>query len=422
MKRRYFLILGAALIAAWATYNVCTGQSIKVQNSKEKRIIDLDKATYPDTAFLGSRLYKSVKIIPLETNESCLIGDIDKIQVIDNYVLIMDASIAKSLYVFDREGRFIRKIGSVGQGPGEYVSISDFTVDRENKTVYIEDGRLPRIHKYDLATGKFIQTITLERSANAGSAYIHHFVHIGGNLYASSVFYNHSPNNFMLFTIDESSGKEKNNFLNVMEYSMGFSNVYGNNIPDRSFFSRENGDAIFVRPMMSHIIEIRKDGVFSLFELKGKNLLTPSDAKRLFETYSIKDIANRDPMAMFKINKYVQIPTYIEKGETIIMDMIIGMTCHRVVINKRTNEVCVYKSWFDDLLFRKKEGSRTFVFGCADSDGVYFRTSSRRSNGVPELQELYKAGALSPDVIGLEKIMELKDDDNPVLLYYEFKE
>ena len=42
MKRRYFLILGAALIATWATYNVCTGQSIKVQNSKEKRIIDLD--------------------------------------------------------------------------------------------------------------------------------------------------------------------------------------------------------------------------------------------------------------------------------------------------------------------------------------------------------------------------------------------
>ena len=41
--------------------------------------------------------------MPLETNESCLIGYINKIQVIDNYVL-MDAFIAKSLYVFGNEG------------------------------------------------------------------------------------------------------------------------------------------------------------------------------------------------------------------------------------------------------------------------------------------------------------------------------
>ena len=80
----------------------CTAQSIKVQDSKDKRIIDLDQAKYPDTAFLYSMLYKSVKIIPLETNQSCLIGSIDKIQVVDNYILIMDAEIAKSLYVFDR--------------------------------------------------------------------------------------------------------------------------------------------------------------------------------------------------------------------------------------------------------------------------------------------------------------------------------
>ena len=399
----------------------CTGQSVKVQNSKDKRIIDLDQAKYPDTFFLDSRLYKSVKIIPLETNESCLIGYINKVQVIDNYVLIMDASIAKSLYVFDREGRFIRKIGSVGQGPGEYVSISDFTVDRDNKTVYIEDGRLPRIHKYDIATGKLIQTIGLERSSREGSAFINHIVHIGENLYASAIFYNHSPNNFMLFTIDESSGKGKNNFLNVMEYNMGFSNVYGNNIPDRSFFSRENGDAIFVRPMMSHIIEITKDGVFSLFELKGKNMLTTEDAKKLYETYSTKDIQNRDHEAFLKINKYTKMQYYIEKRETIVMQMVFGMTIHMIVINKKTNEVCVYRG-LSSMLYREIERGRSFVFGCTDSVGVYYHTSNFLSNGVPELQKYYKAGDLSPDVIGLEKIMELKDDDNPLLLYYEFKE
>ena len=250
-------------------FSPCFGQYIKVQNSKDKRIIDLDRASYPNTSFLLSTLYKSVKLVPLETNRFCLIGRICKMQVIDNFILVMDNQIANSLYVFNREGRFIRKIGGVGQGPGEYISIADFTINTENKTVYIQDGRLSRILKYDLATGKFIQSINFVRNRNEGRTSIDCILHVGGNLYASSIFYNHSPDNYLLFTIDESTGKEKNNYLNVMEYNMGFSNLFGNNISAIPFFSRDNGNAIFVRPMMNQIIEISKNGVVSLLEFNG---------------------------------------------------------------------------------------------------------------------------------------------------------
>ena len=286
---------------------LCTAQSIKVQDSKDKRIIDFDKAKYPDTRLLTSTLYKSAKIIPLETNKSCLIGDIGKIQVIDDFILIMDFQ-TNSLYVFDREGRFIRKIGGVGQGPGEYASIADVTIDKVNKTVYIEDGRLSRIHKYDIATGKFIQTITT--ASNASGARIHRLVHSGGNLYAGAIFSNHSPDNFLLYSIDESSGKEKNNFLNVMEYSKGFSNLYSNQMFYRYFFSRENGDAIFFQPFMNHVIEITKDGVFSLLELKGKNMMTHEESKKLYDSFDIKEVTKRN-----RINKYTRISKYVEKGE-----------------------------------------------------------------------------------------------------------
>jgi len=417
--KRFFL---SVFVIYFSIY--CTAQSIKVQDSKDKRIIDLDQASYPDTSFLHSTLYKSVKIIPLETKKSCLIGAIDQIQVVDNYILIMDAVIANSLYVFDREGHFIRKIGGVGQGPGEYVSIFDFTIDRENKTVYILDGRWPRILKYDLATGKFIQKIEFER--NESGAHMNRFVHIGGNLYATATFYDHSPDNFLLYTLDESSGKEKNNFLNVMEYNKGYSDVSGNNTPDRPFYSRDNGDAIFVRPMMNEIIEITKDGVFSLFELKGKNLLASSDAKKLCDSYNIqyviKNRGNPDRLSFLQINKYTHFISYVEKGAWILIDRGIGMSIHEIVINKKTNEVCVYKGGSDDLLYSVHERSSSFVFGCTDSNGVYKHTSTSRSNGVSDLQDYLKKGALSPDVIGLEKIKDLKDDDNPILIYYEFKE
>ena len=207
-----------------------------------------------------------------------------------------------------------------------------------------------------------------------------------------------------------------------MEYNKGFSNVYGNNIPDRSFFSRENGDVIFVRPMMNHIIEIKKEGVFSLFELKGKNMLTLLDAQKLYDSYSTKDLQNRDHEAISKINKYTRYLSYIENRERIIIEMSIGRTLNLIMINKRTDEICIYNNVFNDVFYREQDRSIIRSVGCTDSNGVYYRTSSFISNGVAELQKFYTAGMLSPDVIGLEKIMELKDDDNPILLYYEFKE
>jgi len=210
-----------------------------------------------------------------------------------------------------------------------------------------------------------------------------------------------------------------------MEYNKGYSNLSGNNIPDRPFFSRENGDAIFVRPMMDDIIEITKDGVFSLFELKGKNLLSASEAKKLYDSFNmthvIKERQNPDLLSFYQINKYTMFLTYIENGTWIIIQRAIGMTAHTILMNQKTNEVCVYKGCFDDVLYSVRGQNSSNIFGCTDSNGVYYHTSSTRSNGVSDLQSYYNEGAFSPDVIGLEKIKELTDDDNPILLYYEFQ-
>jgi len=405
----------------------CISQSLKVQNSEDKLIIDFDQVKYSDTCLLASNLFKSVKIIPLETNVSCLIGMITKIEVIDDYILIMDNFIANSLYLFDREGRFIRKIGSMGQGPGEYVSISDFTIDRENKTVYLRDGRLGRIYQYDIASGKYIQSIMPTRNADRPA--IHHINHNGGNLYASAIYYKHSPNNSLLFSIDQSSGKEKNYFLNVMEYNKGYSNLFGNNFIDRPFFSRYNGDIIFIQPLMNHIIEITKDGVFSLIEFKGKNMLTTSEAKKLYELYNTKNVGKESNIEIFsersRMDKYTHFFSYVEDKENIYIEMQISRSLHRVVINKKTNEICVFKCFKNNVLYSDRVssgGRRHYPIGCSDSAGIYYHASTPLSNGIPELQKSFKTGDLSPDVIGLEKIMELKDDDNPVLLYYEFHE
>ena len=63
------------------------------------------------------------KLIPLETNDSCLLADISVIcESINNYWIVSNGEVLK----FDKEGRYDRRIGKVGQGPEEYGSAYSF--------------------------------------------------------------------------------------------------------------------------------------------------------------------------------------------------------------------------------------------------------------------------------------------------------
>jgi len=64
---------------------------------------------------------ESVKYIPLETNNSCLIADASFVSLYDEFILVADSK--HNVFLFDLNGKFIRKIGIKGKGPGEYQTI-----------------------------------------------------------------------------------------------------------------------------------------------------------------------------------------------------------------------------------------------------------------------------------------------------------
>ena len=93
------------------------------------------------------------EMIKLETNDSCLVSVIREVKTTQEYVFVNDS---KNLFQFDRNGKFIRKIGSVGRGPHEYISISCFTCSPETKRIYI--GTLGKILCFDFEAN-FIEEI-----------------------------------------------------------------------------------------------------------------------------------------------------------------------------------------------------------------------------------------------------------------------
>lgn len=104
-----------------------------------------------------SSIGKEVSYIPLETAPECLIKSINKILFSDSYIFISELN---RLLQFDKNGKFIRPIGSSGRGPEEYSHISDFCIDEQKKEIYIISIYSPKIWIFDF-DGIFKKTVSL---------------------------------------------------------------------------------------------------------------------------------------------------------------------------------------------------------------------------------------------------------------------
>ena len=118
-------------------------------------VIDPDKD--PETKFLLSELSSEIKYLKLETKPECMLDFIRKVLVDNDLVFILShTNPAGHLFIFSNTGKFIRQVGNQGRGPGEYSSVSDFTLDRDSKKIYFIDS-MGKLFVFDYS-GKCLKT------------------------------------------------------------------------------------------------------------------------------------------------------------------------------------------------------------------------------------------------------------------------
>ena len=94
------------------------------------------------------------RLIPLETNDSLLFnGKESYLHMTSDYLFIADHE-QKKIFRYDKQGKFINKIERKGQGPEEYISLSN--VFFNDNAIYVCDRR--KIQVYNL-NGKYLKTI-----------------------------------------------------------------------------------------------------------------------------------------------------------------------------------------------------------------------------------------------------------------------
>lgn len=119
-------------------------------------VINLSEDISPVTSLPLSEAVSEVDIVPLEVTDESMLYEIQEAKVTDHDIWIAPTR-EFYIYRFSRDGKFLNRIGIIGQGPGEYVNFSTFLVDEGKNEVYIISGN-NGVLAYNFE-GKFVKKI-----------------------------------------------------------------------------------------------------------------------------------------------------------------------------------------------------------------------------------------------------------------------
>ena len=395
MRVFYTFLLLSLLFSCNSTSNY--SQTIE---NKNLFVVDIDKAEKKDLLYL-STLFKNVKCIPLETTDNSLVGAISKILVYKGYIYVLDHSIAKSLFVFDNDGRFIRKIGSRGRGPGEYNEINDFTIDYDHGNIIITD--YGKLLIYDILTGKHKNTVSLQYIST-----IINIQYFNNKVYSNLLEYPNEKEGCLLQSIDLLSGKQDAKFLKANEHNKGWNGLY--KVEPGYFIPSIDPPHLFRHIFMDTVFSITTQGLSPYFVIKSKDLVSEKD---------IKSIENSDNtlqliLSLGKKGRIFRFNSYFERNNFLYFTYI-KENNYFVAHDKRTNKTQVIKNTFNDLIYGKKS-IPSFKVVFYDKSGVY---ECIHAQFMSRFLEEYKGEIINNAV--KDKIKNIGEDSNPILFHYEFK-
>lgn len=173
-----FMFLMAKLITGFLFIFCITGTYAFTRlsdNDKYLGVIRLDMAYKKKIPALKlSNVADTVKYTFFNDNNSHLYMHPSIEFVNDECIIINDNK--RYLYKYDKEGNFQWMIDKHGKGPGEYVQITDVSVDTGNQLIYVLDESQLKIITYKLLTGKYIREIRIPLPSDSFSLLGNSFV------------------------------------------------------------------------------------------------------------------------------------------------------------------------------------------------------------------------------------------------------
>lgn len=378
-----------------------------VENESIYRI-NIDSSKFEDEILFSSYL-ENPQIIILENSKNALIGAINKMQVYNDLIIILDNSIAKGIFIFDMQGNFITRVGSLGSAPSDYTEPTDFTINSNDDEIYILDSNQGKINKYNL-DGQYISSLFFKDN----SIRSYHIQYSEGRLYADAYFTQINENNYLLHEFDLQTGRRAKCWLSPDLYNKGWNNLFI--VENNAFFSQMSNSPLFIQQYMDTIMMLKDGNVIPFITLDSKKLLLEKDLKVAMSLAKRPELV---PMQLMKFDKIHSVKTYMEHDNFLYLEYLYGNTLFSLLYNKLLNESIVSDVIKDDVLLKKDfVGSITSNWGCSTSHGVYCYINPEF---VAEFKSLAKTDCFSEKCNKIDVIRNLPDDSNPVIIFYEYK-
>lgn len=128
------------------------------ENRQEK--ISLDLLNEAEDSIEYSFFVESIESIRLELTGSCLIGEISDVAISQDRTFVFDKR-QQTIWIFDRNGKYIDKISKQGDGPGEYLQITQFEYDAKNNQIIVLSPWKKALLFYT-SEGEYLKTVNLE--------------------------------------------------------------------------------------------------------------------------------------------------------------------------------------------------------------------------------------------------------------------
>jgi hypothetical protein len=366
-------------------------------------IIDLDNTEKQDTINL-SCIFSKVNTVILEDHDDAIIGDVSAIQIFDNYIFVLDRLKAKKLFVFDKTGKYVKQIGSIGIGPGEYLEVIDFCINAKNREIYLVDSRGKKIHKYNFDSGVYLGSIKLPHDIT-----YKYIVYHEDEIYLSMCAYDENKRDNMLI-MKINPEKDKYEECLSSDHNAGQNSLL---FTLWNFFVSKSNSIKYAGLFMNTVFSIENGNIYPYLSIKYKDWVKKEDMLSKEEIENMKKTGHIDQTdVQRKKGKAFIIHNYMEWEDNIYLEYYCGWNDFPVLYNRKTGKTNHYKAFKNDILLNRGTKNNIFIF--VNSNAAYdwdpYFITSLKNNKIE----------LAFDVDKREELMNL-DEERVVIFEYVFK-
>lgn len=331
LMMKYYLLIGLATL-----YFSCTNK----KKSEFVEVIPVNIENNFSGELLASEIIDLTDVIQLEYSKKSIIGNISRIYRCQNRIYLSSEG---ELFCFSIKGKFLFKISERGRGPGEYIDLSDFTVDNE---IIICDFRQLKLIFYNLE-GVYLRDIKVGlRAYNIISYENCLYVNCGQSITEKSkdhlVIYNRE--NWTKFA----------SHFNIQDYETNYLRYFGHDC-----FFIYNNKLCFYYPVEPNVYIFKNRELVKIrrFDL-GKFMLPES-----YKSEDFVDVGQFSTKYRRNMNKSIGINYYYEDSQILFINFPVGYKSYSYLYPKLNTEKSIaFNSLKFDLLGIKRLDSNFPIF------------------------------------------------------------